>query len=163
MKEVSWGGLTPLRSPPGEAENGHQQNASHMNKCLSSTLCAAALTSALFLMPAAPPVAGSATDPVAEMLAVSGVVPVKDAGPYVRVGSYRVHVWAMLGRPSSILPDGTWLYKGFSAKGSAARGTLVVRFNSGQVIQLSLIPPAVAMAMVDASVPKGGSATIAQR
>ena len=90
-------------------------------------------------------------------------VPVKDAGPYVHLGSYRIHVWTMLGRPSSILRDGTWLYKDFSAQASAAQGTLVVRFDQGQVSQLSLVSTAVATAMLSSPAPEPAAALISRR
>ncbi len=121
-----------------------------MKMHLRSIVSAAALASALCLLPALASAADSpATDSAAQMLAVSGVVPVKDAGPYVHLGSYRIHVWTMLGRPTAMLPDGTYLYKDFAAAGSSAHGTLVVRFDDGRVNQLSLVSPAVATAMLN--------------
>jgi len=135
-----------------------------MNKSLHSLLSASALASALLLLPAiALAVNGPGFDPVARMLTVSGTVPVKDAGPYVHLGSYRIHVWTMLGRPSSILRDGTWLYQHFSAQASAAQGTLVVRFDQGQVSQLSLVSTAVATAMLSSPAPEPAAALISRR
>jgi hypothetical protein len=120
-----------------------------MKMTLVSILRAAALAPALLLLPALASAADSApADSAAQMLTVVGSVPVKDAGPYVHVGSYRIHVWTMLGRPNAILPDGTWFYKDFSANDSIAHGTLVVFFDNGRVTKLSLVTPEVATAML---------------
>jgi hypothetical protein len=121
-----------------------------MNMKLSSSLRAAAFAATLLLLPALASAADSPADPAAQMLSTAGVVPVKDVGSYVHVGSYRIHVWTILGRPSATLPDGTYLYKNFAANDSAAHGTLVVRFVQGRVDQLSLVSPAVATAMLTA-------------
>jgi hypothetical protein len=134
-----------------------------MKITLSSLLCAAAAAAALLLVPVIAPAADRPADPAAQMLAASGVVPVKDAGLYVHAGSYRIHVWTMLGKPTEVLPDGTWFYKDFSAQASAAHGTLVVRFDQGRVTQLSLVTPAVALAMLNAPDAKKDGVLVTQR
>jgi hypothetical protein len=115
---------------------------------------AAALAAALLVAPAI----ASAHDNPAQVLASSGAVPVKDAGPYVHPGSYRIHVWTTLGRPSAVLADGTYLYRDFGAQDNAIRGTLVVRFDRGRVSQLSLVSPAVETALLTA--PAGGKGAV---
>lgn len=135
-----------------------------MNKSLVSTLRVAALSSTLFLIPVSASAKDSAAaDPTAQALDSIGVVPVKAAGPYVQIGSYRIHVRMRLGRPNAMLPDGTWLYNDISADNSAAKGTLVVRFDQGKVSQLSLVSPAVATAMLRAPAPKQGGTLVAGR
>jgi hypothetical protein len=134
-----------------------------MIKNLSSKISVPALAAALLILPAIAAVSASAADPVAQVLATSGTVPVKDAGPYVHVGSYRIHVWTMLGRPSAVLPDGTWFYKDYSADASSALGTLVVRFADGQVSQLSLVSPTVATAMLNAPAQGQGVSLVTRR
>jgi len=120
-----------------------------MKTIVISSLRTAALVSALLLVPALAVAKDTvASDPTAQLLATAGTVPVKAAGPYVEVGSYRIHVSAHLGQPSAVLADGTWLYHGFTAVESDAGGTLVVRFEHGQVSQLSLVSPTVETAML---------------
>lgn len=77
-------------------------------------------------------------DAAAALLRRHGSVPVSAAGPHVALGTFRVQVSAKLGSPDATLPDGTWLYRNRQIEGSAARGTLVVRFNSGRVSELLL-------------------------
>ena len=89
----------------------------------------------------------AARDAATERLSTLGVIPVKTAGPYVEAGTLRIQVSTKLGRPSSILPDGTWLYDNRTVEQSNARGTLVVRFHQGRVSELALVTPAVAVAM----------------
>ena len=116
---------------------------------LRSLLCAAsviAVATAAFAHPDA------SSDPVARALATTGLVPVKSAGPYVQVGSYHIHVLVRLGRPSSVLPDGTFLYRNFSAEESSGQGILVVRFSHGRVSQLSLATPTFVAMMMAAPV-----------
>jgi hypothetical protein len=86
-------------------------------------------------------------DSAMERLATSGAVLVKTAGSYVEKGTFRIQVSTKLGRPTTILPDGTWLYENRAVQESNARGTLVVRFNQGRVSELALVTPAVATAM----------------
>ncbi|MGD1030040.1 MAG: hypothetical protein ABSA05_02770 [Opitutaceae bacterium] len=120
-----------------------------MNIIHTASLRAAALAAALVLIPAIASAKDIApSDSAARMLAATGIVPVTAAGSNVEIGSYRIHVWTSLGRPSAILADGTWLYRDFTADGSAARGTLVVRFDHGKVSQLSLVSHAVETAMM---------------
>jgi len=125
-----------------------------MKTHLRPIACAAALAAALSLPATFASAADGPADSASQMLAVSGVVPVKDAGPYVHLGSYRIQVWTMLGRPTAVLPDGTYLYKDFAAQASAAHGTLVVRFDHGRADQLSLVSPEVALAMLNPVAPK---------
>ena len=89
----------------------------------------------------------SVLDPAMERLATTGVIPVKTAGSYVEKGTFRIQVSTKLGRPTTVLPDGTWLYENRTIEESKARGTLVVRFNQGRVSELALVTRAVAMAM----------------
>jgi len=120
-----------------------------MKNIILTSLRAAALSSALFLVPAFLSAKDSASaDPASQMLATSGTLTVKAAGPYVEVGSYRIHVSTRLGRPTAILADGTWLYRNFTVDESAATGTLVVRFEQGRVSQLSLASPKVETALL---------------
>ena len=105
----------------------------------------------------------SANDTACQVLATSGIIPVKAAGPYVQVGSYRIHVLSHLGRPSAVLANGAWLYRGFSADESAASGALVVRFDHGRVIQRSLVSPGVETAMLTAPANAKGQTLIASK
>ena len=86
-------------------------------------------------------------DPAAQVLGLNGSVPVKNAGPYVESGTFQIQVSAKLGRPAARLDNGAWLYPNFTIADSNAAGTLVVHFNQGRVSELSLVTPAVAMAM----------------
>ncbi len=87
-------------------------------------------------------------DRAEDLLALHGSVPVKQAGPYVEMGTYKIQVSAKLGSPSARLADGTWLYQHYQVEGGEAAGTLVVRFNPrGRVSGLTLVTPAVATAM----------------
>jgi hypothetical protein len=86
-------------------------------------------------------------DPAAEQLARAGSVSLKNAGAYVEIGTFAIQVSTKLGRPSVVLPEGTWLYENRQIDGSNATGTLVVRFKEGRVSDLSLVTPAVALAM----------------
>lgn len=79
---------------------------------------------------------------MAQALARNGSIHVNSVGPYVESGTYRVQVAVKLGRPSYVLPDGTWLYQGYIINDSDASGTLVVRFQRGRVSELSLATPA---------------------
>jgi hypothetical protein len=112
---------------------------------LSNSLLRLVLATALFALP----VLGSAKDrkPIdraAQQLATTGSIPVRAAGPNVELGTFRIQVIVMLGRPGTVLPDGTWLYPNFEAEESTACGTLVVRFNDrGRVSDMSLVTPSV--------------------
>lgn len=81
-------------------------------------------------------------------LAATGELTVKDAGPYVHCGSYRIWVLSHLGRPTFTLPDGTLIYRDCFVEDSPAKGTLVVRFANGRVSQLRLVGHAVELALV---------------
>jgi len=89
-------------------------------------------------------------------LDLQGEIPVREAGPYVQVGSYRIWVSSHLGRPAVILPDGTWLYRGYQVDDSEVRGTLAVSFQNGQVSSLKLLSSARVAALMSAK-PKSGS------
>lgn len=109
---------------------------------LRTALLASVLsTSALLSAHAAAPDAAQAA------LSLTGSIAVKAVGPYVEVGSYRIWVSSHLGKPSSTLADGTWLYHNFAADGSEATGTLLVRFNHGRVSELKLVSPAYVAAL----------------
>jgi hypothetical protein len=122
-----------------------------MKNSLASSVHAAALAVTLFALPvvtfAQSGDTPAATDPAARLLASAGSVPVKAAGPYVEIGTYRVQVSVKLGKPNFVLPDGTCLYQSFSVPDSDARGTLVVRFTNGRVSGLSLASPATVAAL----------------
>lgn len=110
----------------------------------ASRLIRVAALTALLALPA---VATLAADRAAELLARQGAVAVKNAGPYVEVGTFQVQVVAKLGQPSARLADGTWLFAHYEVEESNARGTLVVRFARGRVAELALVTPAIATAM----------------
>jgi outer membrane protein assembly factor BamE (lipoprotein component of BamABCDE complex) len=129
-----------------------------MNSLLRSALHATVLASTLFLLPALASAKDPAADRASQLLAATGTLPLKAAGPYVEAGTFRIQVSAKLGRPTARLADGTWLYENFSAQESAAAGTLVVRFNAdGRVGNLALVTQAVALAL---SAPKKPAGTI---
>lgn len=115
-----------------------------MKTFLPTTVRVAALATILFLLPAIQ--AATPADRAATLLAGRGAIPVHAAGPHVAVGTYQIQVTVKLGRPNARLADGTWLYENFAADNSAARGTLVVRFDRGRVISLALATPAVVAA-----------------
>jgi hypothetical protein len=119
-----------------------------LTPALRLTLLAAALilaTAHVAAKDAAP------TDRAAELLAGQGQIAVKNAGPYVEIGTYRIQVAVKLGQPAMKLPDGTWLYPDTPVDHSDAAGTLVVKFNEGRVSQLLLVTPTVATAMMTRS------------
>jgi hypothetical protein len=101
------------------------------------------VVTALLLLAAPLPASPPAADRAAELLATQGSLPLEAAGPYVARGSYRLHVAARLGRPDATLPDGTWIYHERRIADSAARGSLLVRFDArGRVGTLHLGTPA---------------------
>jgi len=119
-------------------------------KLTTTLLRSAALATALLAIPTfAFANDSSSADRATQALALKGAVPVKNAGPFVHVGSLRIQVSAKLGQPSAKLPDGTWLYGRRAIEGSAAEGTLVVRFSQGRVSELALVTPAIATAMLE--------------
>ncbi len=131
-----------------------------MNRSLQNILRAAALAAALPLVSAVNSVqaAGSgASDAVAQAMATTGSVPVKAAGPYVQIGSYRVWVSSHLGKPKSTLPDGTWVYPNFEGTDSDVHGALLVNFKQGRVSDMRLVTPAVLAAMMSPVKPASGS------
>lgn len=115
-----------------------------MKNHLISSLRTAVLATTLLVLPAA---FAQANDRAAQVLAATGVVRVESVGPYVSTGTYRIQVSAKLGRPTVTLADGTWLYENFTANGSSAAGTLVVRFADDRVSSLSLASPAAVTAL----------------
>jgi hypothetical protein len=130
-----------------------------MNTALASHVRVAALAATLFLLPAFASARDDAgTDRTLQLLALRGSVPVKAAGPYVEVGTYQIQVAAKLGQPTSRLADGTWLYRNYTVVDSDATGTLVVRFQRGRVSALTLVTPAVAMAL--SAPPKAGDKVV---
>ena len=134
-----------------------------MNHIARTSLRTASLVAALLLATTTASVkAATPADTAAQTLATSGAVSVKAAGPYVQVGSYRIHVSSHLGRPSAVTRNGTWLYRGFTADDSSATGTLMVRFENGRVSDLQLISATVETAMLNAPATKG-STLIASR
>ncbi len=118
------------------------------------TLLTSALVALLLLLPVAASAKNSAADRAATLLATHGAIPVTAAGDYVELGTYQIQVSSKLGRPSARLPDGTWLYEYFATENSAARGTLIVRFEHGRVSSLALATPATVAAL--RSAPKSG-------
>jgi hypothetical protein len=135
-----------------------------MKNITTTSLRAAALAAALLLVPAiASAKDNTPSDLAAQLLATSGRVPVKAAGPYVEVGSYRIHVSAHLGRPNAVLADGTWMYHNFTADESAASGTLMVRFDHGRVSELALISHTVETALLKTPTKANGAIQIASK
>jgi len=90
------------------------------------------------------------TDRAARLLAQQGRVVLENAGPFVEHGTYLVQVAVKLGRPHARLADGTWLYHHRRIEGSAAEGTLVVRFTNDRVSELALVTPTIATALTTA-------------
>lgn len=97
------------------------------------------------------PLAASAKDSAAQLLTANGYVTVKAAGPYVELGTYQIQVSTKLGRPSTRLADGSWLYSHFTVNDSQAAGTLLVRFTEGRVSELALLTPATVVALQEAT------------
>ena len=124
-----------------------------MKSSINRTLSAAALAVALLALSALAPTpalaAGSTPgDPVAQAMNLTGSLPVKAASPYLEMGSYRIWVSSHLGKPTHVLADGTWIYERFTVEDSNVGGSLVVRFQQGQVSELRLVSPAVLTAML---------------
>lgn len=63
-------------------------------------------------------------------------------GSDVIAGTTRVMVALRLGSPSAVLPDGSWLYSGYSARRNGTplieNGTLIVRFVASEVNSLAV-------------------------
>ena len=121
-----------------------------MKNHLVSALRLSALAATLLVLPALASATDQPADPAATLLMVSGSVPVKNAGPFVEVGTYRIQVSVKLGQPSARLADGTWLYASHRIDDGDATGTLVVRFNRGRVSDLALVTNRSALAMIQA-------------
>ena len=101
-------------------------------------------------------------DTAAQLLAQHGVISISHVGPYVEPGTFRVQVSAKLGQPDLALADGTWMYHDRRLEGSQAEGTLVVRFVQSRVSALSLVTPAVALAMRTPLPRKDGAGIVAR-
>ena len=110
------------------------KNISSLRTLLLLSSIAAALSPAVQAADLSPSTIGQ--------FAAHGEIAVREAGPYVEVGSYRIWVSSHLGRPASVLPDGTWLYRNFRIDGSQAGGTLAVSFQGGRVATLKLLSDA---------------------
>jgi hypothetical protein len=157
-RAVGWGSFAPRRAfsqlrtrhpPVTPTKKLKPKKSSAMKTTLASAFRLTALATTLLALPVlASAKDNAAADRAAEMLAVKGRIPVSAAGPYVEVGTFRIQVIAKLGRPDATLSDGTLLYPNFTADGSDATGTLVVRFNQGRVSELALVTSTVATAMV---------------
>jgi hypothetical protein len=117
-----------------------------MNTKLTARLCSAAVLAALAFSPAIVS-AKERSDAARDLLGAQGTVAIDAAGPYVERGTFQVQVTAKLGRPDFVLADGTWQYRNRAIEGRDVQGTLVVRFTNGRVSALSLVTPAVALAM----------------
>lgn len=98
-------------------------------------------------LPASSLFAASSADRAADLLARQGAIPVAAAGSHVERGTFRIQVVAKLGQPDARLGDDTWLYHERAVEGSAARGTLIVRFTNGRVSSLAMATPAVVAAL----------------
>lgn len=90
-----------------------------------------------------------AKDDAATLLRRDGIVHVKQAGPHVGIGTFRIQVAVKLGQPDARLGDDTWLFHDRRIEGSDARGTLIVRFANGRVQSLALATPAVVASLRD--------------
>ena len=135
-----------------------------MNIINTASPRAAALAAALFLVPSIVSASNaSLADHASQLFASTGFVHVTEAGPYVELGSYRIQVWTMLGRPYKQLADGSYLYRGFSVDERAASGTLVVRFSDGRVSDLLLVSRAVETAMLTTPASAKSTMLIASR
>jgi hypothetical protein len=115
---------------------------------MNSTLRSLALAASLLALPVLASARDSAApDRAASLLAARGAIELSAVGRTIERGTYRVEVVTKLGQ-GTVLADGTRLFAGYSVDDSAARGTLVVRFDAqGRVTQLKLVTPAVATAL----------------
>jgi hypothetical protein len=128
----------------------------------------AAFAAVLPLIPLVASAADSASsggDEAQKIMNIAGSLEVQSAGrtagSYVEIGAWRDTVSSHLGKPNVALADGTWLYYEFSVDDSAAKGTLVVRFNKGCVSELKLVSQDVANSICAASTPSEVHTTIA--
>ena len=145
---------------------------SAMNVINIASFRAAALAAALLVPAIASAKDTAQADSATRLLATTGVVQVEAAKPYrelnsgasaVQIGTWRANVSLRLGRPSAVLADGTWLYRNFTVDESLAHGTLVVRFDHGDVSQLSLVSPTVEAAMLNTPASAKGQKLIASK
>lgn len=94
---------------------------------------------------------GSSTSAHNEVPVDSVAARVHANGDMVTRGTTRIMVSMRLGSPNAVLPDGSWLYRGYTAHAlveqeNGARlsqqpmqtGTLIVRFSEGKVTSVSL-------------------------
>ena len=125
---------------------------------LRTAILAALLSTSAFV-----PANAATPDAALRAMSLTGSIAVKAAGPYVQVGSYRIWVSSHLGKPSVALADGSWLYNNFSADDSEATGTLLVRFNHGQVSELQLVSPAFVAALRSAPKAPGTLVAVSRR
>jgi hypothetical protein len=88
-------------------------------------------------------------DRPAQLLAKHGHVSIDAAGPYVRIGTFLIQVATKLGQPDKKISQNLWLYHHRSVAGSAAAGTLVVRFRQGRVSEMAIVAPEIALALRD--------------
>jgi hypothetical protein len=130
------------------------------NILLLSSLVAVLAASAP-LANANPSASNSSEAQVAQTLAVTGQIPVANAGDYIHAGSFRIWVSSHLGRPSHVLPGGTWLYDNWHVENSAVGGTLAVSFENGKVSGMRLLSPASVTALLHAA--KAASEMVASR
>ena len=134
--------VTPKNNLQSESKPTHMKTIT-----TPSVLRTFALAATLAALPFAAQASEKSADSAARILAANGAVVIENAGPYVERGTPRVQVSVKLGRPNLELADGTWLYHNRAVEGSAARGTLVVRFDQGRVTDLVSVAPAVVAAL----------------
>jgi len=108
----------------------------------------AALAASAPLASANPFTSNSSEAQIAQTLAVTGQIPVASVGDYIHAGSFRIWVASHLGRPSHVLPGGTWLYDNYHVENSTVGGTLAVSFENGKVSGMRLLSPATAIALL---------------
>lgn len=104
-----------------------------MKTRLVSSLALFALCSALNL--------SAAEFAAGEMTVASVPATIQANGDTVAPGATRIAVSLRLGKPGAVLPDGSWVYRGYTGRfGEAAtvNGSLIVRFQDGKVSTLSL-------------------------
>jgi hypothetical protein len=129
------------------------QSSLAMNSITFQSLRLVTLTTALFVLPLISAKAPSAApDLAASALARVGSIPVKTAhhdefGDSVGIGSSPNLVIFRLGKPNVMLRDGTWMYRGCTVDLSEGTGTLVISFSKNRISQLTLVTPAVELAM----------------
>jgi hypothetical protein len=93
----------------------------------------------------------SAAQPHREIAVDSVAARVQANGDSITRGTPRIMVMMRLGSPNAALPDGSWLYRGYTGQALAEHendpraiqqptlsGTLIVRFRDGKVTSLGL-------------------------